>query len=269
MPGITPIPATPLAKYVHAVLSPPQLQEWIKSRTVICQQLVAQLAVQLAVWPDAQPAVHHNRPLTTPFYYAQPAVQQAAQLGWTKRLRCPSFNLFWLVRSRTGMSSLEFGFAFSVQSNWGVLAGILFWVYRTERLGCPRWSIVLSLPEAARVALICLKFVRSDLGVLARILFWVSEKQLGCSRSNFVLSLWEQATGMSSLNFVWSLSEATGVSSLEFCFHFVRGEWGHLPSVRFYFSVSSKRLGCPRLNFSFSPFGSRGCSCYNFVFGLF
>ena len=24
------------------------------------------------------------------------------------------------------MSSLEFGFAFSVQSNWGVLAGILF-----------------------------------------------------------------------------------------------------------------------------------------------
>ena len=47
----------------------------------MCQQLVSQLAVQLAVRLEAQPAVHHNRPLTTPFYCAQPAVQQAAQLG--------------------------------------------------------------------------------------------------------------------------------------------------------------------------------------------
>ena len=84
----------------------------------------------------------------------------------------------------------------------------------------------------------CFEFVRtSDWGVLAEV----------CLK--FIRSDW-------------------GVS-LEFCFHFVRGEWGHLASIPFYFSVSSKRLGCPRLNFIFSPFGSRGCSCYSFVFGLF
>ena len=83
---------------------------YVTCRTAICQQLVAHLAVQPAVQPDAQ-ATAQLPPW--PFYHAQPAVQQAAQLRVT---------------------SLEFCFSSFVQNSWGVLPRILFWLVpsRTE-----------------------------------------------------------------------------------------------------------------------------------------
>ena len=151
------------------------------------------------------------------------------------------------------MSSFNFVFFTCTKSDWDVLAWILFWVFSSKRLGCPRWNFVLSLYRATRVSSLelSLKFVRSDWSVLAGILFWAFEKRLGCPRWSFVLSL-QEATGVPSLN--------------EFFFEFVRGDYDVLTSVpftsiflslpsdwksglKFYFLVLFHSTGISSLNF--------------------
>ena len=150
-----------------------------------------------------------------------------------------SFNfVFLLVRSRTGMSSLEFCLEFSAQSDEGVLAGILFWVC-TERLGCPRFNCLWSLWEATGASSLefCFELLRSDWGVLAGVLFWVCKKRLGCPLLMSSFSSLCEATMMSLLQFHSHLFfcpfQATGVSGLKFYFLVLFHSTG-ISSLNFY-----------------------------------